>query len=141
MQLDYEESVRRQQQEGPEQEDEDKPGKLRLASKIDLNRWVRPMHNSGSNAILSCIILVGFSCHYLQTLGDKLVSSCSMDVDLTAQLLARKKSVSEATSSSSTAQGKRSVRQASRPASNPPTRLEQKAWARGGKFSKKVCAL
>ena len=110
MQLDYEESLRKQQQEegsGQQQEQADSPGKLRLASKVDLN---------------------------------------SMDVDLTAQLLPRRKPTEKAAAGSGGAAGSRRAangtgRGGSRARiamSNPPTRLEQKAWERGSKFSRKV---
>ena len=61
----------------------------------------------------------------------------SMDVDLTAQLLARRKSPGEASSSKPAAPGPRR-RPAPRAGANPPTRLEQKGWERSGKYARKV---
>ncbi|GAB4813108.1 hypothetical protein N2152v2_000154 [Parachlorella kessleri] len=109
--LDYEESLRKQQQEessGQQQEQADSPGKLRLASKVDLN---------------------------------------SMDVDLTAQLLPRKKPTEKAAAGAADSGSRRAANVTGRGGSrarsalsNPPTRLEQKAWERGSKFSRKVVA-
>lgn len=64
----------------------------------------------------------------------------SMDVDLSAQLRARKKSGGEASPSQQQAQGKQAPRRRVAPKydSVPPTRLEQRIWERSGKFSRRV---
>ena len=107
-QLDYEESLRRQQEEGqaaakggaaaPGQPTK---GFLSLTSKVDLN---------------------------------------SMDVDLSEQLRARKKNGSEAAAPGAAAPRAPRRRTAPQFGSVPPTRVEQRAWERGGKFSRKVVA-
>lgn len=105
-QLDYEDSLRRQQAEGqaaakggaaPGQPSK---GFLGLTSKVDLN---------------------------------------SMDVDLSEQLRVRKKSGGEAAPSG---QAPRVPRRRAPPKfdSVPSTRVEKRAWERGGKFSRKVVA-
>jgi hypothetical protein len=107
-QLDYEESLRKQQAEGADKS-EAATGKGFLSlggAKVDLN---------------------------------------SMDVDLSEQLRARKKSGSQASASGGAAPAQRSPRRRPKPAAKfaaqPPTRVEQRAWARGGKYGVKVVAI
>lgn len=116
-QLDYEEGLRRQQQEGgqqpggaqqqggkqgPQQDASGNKGFLSLTSRVDLN---------------------------------------SMDVDLSQQLRARRRSGGEASTS---ARQPRSPAAPRRPpvkyGSVPPTRVEQRSWERSGKYSRKVVA-
>ena len=106
-QLDYEESLRKQQAEGADKS-EAATGKGFLSlggAKVDLN---------------------------------------NMDVDLSEQLRARKKSGSQASGSGGAAV-QRSPRRRPKPAAKfaaqPPTRVEQRAWARGGKYGVKVVAI
>lgn len=105
-QLDYEESLRKQQAEGRNGGAKQQPGKgfLSLTSRVDLN---------------------------------------SMDVDLSEQLRARRKSGGDASPSSTATPNTapQRKRQPVRYGSVPPTRVEQRAWERGGKFSRKVVAV
>ncbi|KAL4459164.1 hypothetical protein ABPG75_014029 [Micractinium tetrahymenae] len=67
----------------------------------------------------------------------------SMDVDLSEQLRVRKKSGSEASSSAAASAGQQAAPRRRPPVkygSIPPTRVEQRSWERGGKYSKKVVA-
>jgi hypothetical protein len=109
-QLDYEESLRKQQEAGKAgaaaassaaAADPAAPSKgfLSLTSKVDLN---------------------------------------SMDVDLSAQLRPRKKDGDAAAAAAAPPQRRRPP---VKYGSVPPTRVEQRAWERGGKYSRKVVAI
>ncbi len=108
LQLDYEESLRKQQREGSESgsEQEDGPGKLRLVSKIDLNSM---------DVDLSA-----------QLRPRKKPAAAAAAVSKAA---ARPAAGSRGAGAGATRP---------RAGTNPPTRLEQKGWERSGKFSRKV---